>query len=139
MKKAQIGISVGMLRAAIYFVAMFGGYIPLLLMAGYVLLMEENTWLRVAAIKACIIMFTFSFLYEVVCFVPDITELLHDIFSIFGKSIGTYVLDNIVTLIQDGLLFIRKILFLLMGIKALHQGTVSIGFVNKMLQKHTQE
>ena len=52
MQKTKIGISVGVMGAVMYFASLFGGYIPMLLLAGYIFLKEENIWLRKAAFKA---------------------------------------------------------------------------------------
>ena len=50
MQKTRLGISVGMLGAAIYLTGLFSGYVVAVLMAGYVLLFEENSWLRRSAV-----------------------------------------------------------------------------------------
>ncbi len=52
MQKTKIGISVGVMGAVMYFASLFGGYIPMLLLAGYIFLKEENIWLRKAAFNA---------------------------------------------------------------------------------------
>ena len=52
MEKTKLGISVGLFGAIIFAVALFGGYIPSILLVGYVLLMETNEWLRKSAVKA---------------------------------------------------------------------------------------
>ena len=53
MQKTRLGISVGLLGAAIYFMGLFSGYLLAVLLAGYVLLFEENSWLRKNAVKQC--------------------------------------------------------------------------------------
>ncbi|MFR5908747.1 MAG: hypothetical protein ACLUFT_10550 [Gemmiger formicilis] len=49
MQKAKLGISVGLLGAAIYLTALSGSLLGLLVLAGYVLLVEDNQWLRLSA------------------------------------------------------------------------------------------
>ena len=44
MQKTKLGISVGLLGAAIYFMGLFGGYLVAVLLAGYILMFEENEW-----------------------------------------------------------------------------------------------
>ena len=44
--KSNLGISVGLLGAVAYFAGLFGGYVPLLVVVGYILLREQNYWLR---------------------------------------------------------------------------------------------
>ena len=41
MQKTKLGITIGMLSALVYFVALVGGYTPLFLLVGYILLFEE--------------------------------------------------------------------------------------------------
>ena len=60
MQKTRLGISVGLLGAAIYFMGLFSGYLLAVLLAGYVLLFEENSWLRKNAVKAMSVMAVFS-------------------------------------------------------------------------------
>ena len=50
MQKAKLGISVGLLGAAIYLTALSGSLLGLLVLAGYVLLVEDNQWLRLSAV-----------------------------------------------------------------------------------------
>ena len=54
MQKTRLGISVGMLGAAVYLTGLFSGYLVAILMAGYVLLCEENGWLKRSDIKAVV-------------------------------------------------------------------------------------
>lgn len=52
MEKTKLGVSIGLLGAGIFAAALFGGYVATIVLAGYVLLMETNEWLRRAAVKA---------------------------------------------------------------------------------------
>lgn len=49
MEKTKLGVSVGIFGAFLYVAALFGGYIAITLLAGYVLLMESNEWLKKTA------------------------------------------------------------------------------------------
>ena len=74
MQKTKIGISVGVMGAVMYFASLFGGYIPMLLLAGYIFLKEENIWLRKAAFKAVALMLVFSACGAVISSVNDILQ-----------------------------------------------------------------
>ena len=52
MQKTKLGITIAMFAAAIYVVALGGGYVPAILLGGYVLLREENEWLKWNAVRA---------------------------------------------------------------------------------------
>ncbi len=47
MQKTKLGVSVALMGAALYFLGLFSGYVALIILAGYVLLMEENVWLKI--------------------------------------------------------------------------------------------
>ncbi len=66
MQKTKLGISVGLLGAAIYFTSLFSGYLVPVILTGYVLLFEENDWLRKNAVKAVSLMVFFSFIVVVI-------------------------------------------------------------------------
>ncbi len=85
MQKTKLGISAGMLAAVIYLTALFSGYWVTIFLAGYVLLFEENQWLKISAIKAVGILLFFSFLSTVIHLIPDAL----DVVSYFGNMFGT--------------------------------------------------
>ena len=60
MQKSNFGVSVGVVGAAMYLLSLFGGYMAALLLIGYVLLFESNTWLKRTAVKVAVITFIFS-------------------------------------------------------------------------------
>lgn len=59
MQKTKLGLSVGLVGAALYFLGLFS-FIPAFLLAAYVLLMEENQWLKRAAVKMVAVLIGFS-------------------------------------------------------------------------------
>lgn len=66
MQKTKLGITISGLAAAIYLTCLFGGYIPAIILTGYVLMVEENEWLRRNAVKAIVLMMIFSvFIYGI--------------------------------------------------------------------------
>ena len=71
MQKAKLGISVGLLGAAIYLTALSGSLLGLLVLAGYVLMVEDNQWLRLSAVKAVAVYLFFTFVIQAVGYVPD--------------------------------------------------------------------
>ena len=60
MQKTKLGIPFGLLAAGIYFGALFGGYLVVILLTAYVLLVEDDEWLRRSSVKAVILMIMFS-------------------------------------------------------------------------------
>ena len=50
MQKTKLGLTVGLVGAGLYFLGLFS-FIPAFLLAAYVLLMEDNEWLKKTAVK----------------------------------------------------------------------------------------
>jgi len=88
MQKTKLGVSVGLLGAAVYFSAAFGGYVAMFLVAGYVLLFEENEWLKKAAVKAVALMIAVGVLNTAIGLIPDVLNWLSSFLSIFDTYIS---------------------------------------------------
>lgn len=134
--KTKLGISVGLLGAATYFLGLFSGNLILALLVGYILLFEQNEWLRKSAVKALALSIFFSLVSTLVGFIPDIIGIINNVTMIFGKSVSITVVTRIVTLIQSVISFARTVIMLVLGFRALNQGTVKIGIVDKLINKH---
>lgn len=134
--KTKLGVSVGLFGAATYFMGLFSGYVVLAIMVGYVLLCESNEWLRRSAVKAFAVCVGFSVLSALVGFIPNIIGFIDDIFNIFNSSFSISIVSKIVTFINTVIALAQKILLLVLGFKALHQGTVKIGIIDKLINDH---
>lgn len=136
MQKAKLGVSVGLLGAALYLTAMSGSLLGLLVLAGYVLLVEENQWLRLSAVKAVAVYLFFVFVIQAVGYVPDVLGIISDVADLFNGYVSVPVVNNIVTLVKDLLYLLEKIFLMILGVKALNQGTVAVPFVDKLVVKY---
>ena len=138
MQKTKLGISVGLLGAAIYFAGLFGGYIPLLLLAGYALFCEENEWLKKSAVKACVIVFSFALLSALINFIPDTISLINSTVNIFDGTFSVGFISKILSFVRNVLDFAEKFVLIILGIAAIRQGNVAIGSIDKMVDKHME-
>ena len=136
MQKTRLGISVGMLGAAIYLTGLFSGYLVAVLMAGYALLFEENGWLKRSAVKAVSLMVFFSFITVLVNLIPNAMSCIGYIASMFGGSFHIGFISNLVSAVTSAIDIIEKVLFLALGVKALNQGTIVVPVVDKMINKY---
>lgn len=134
--KSKLGISVGLLGAAIYFAALFGGYTAVIILAGYVLLCEENEWLKKSAVKAVTLLMTFAFAITLIDLIPDLLSWISSFVAIFKGSFTYGIVNSIVYIVTKALDIIRICLFLMLGAKALNQGTVAIPVVDKIINKY---
>lgn len=135
MQKSKLGISVALIGAALYFLGLFSGYLAVILLAGYVLLMEENVWLRKTAVKSVALLVFFSLILSVLNLVPSLVNFIDDIFNIFGGNFAIRFLTNIISMLRSGINLIQVVVFLILGLKALNQGTVRIPLIDKMVDK----
>ncbi len=135
--KTKLGVSAALLGAAVCFLALVGGWIPTILVAGYILLFEANDWLKHIAIKAVAVIIFFSLLSTIVGFVPNIITLIDDVANIFNGTFSIAIISKLVALVNTVLLVAEKILLLAMGFKALHQGNINFGVVDKLISRHT--
>lgn len=136
MKVTRLGISAGLLGAAIYFMGLFGGYIVTILLVGYVLLFEENPWLKRSAVKAAALMILFSLLSAAIALIPNFISLLDDLAGIFGGGVRINAITSLVGAVSGILEITRKILFAALGFLALNQGTIRVPIVDGLLDQY---
>ena len=136
MQKAKLGISVGLLGAAIYFTSLFSGYLVPVILTGYVLLFEENDWLRKNAVKAVSLTVFFSFVIVVINLIPNVISFIKYIVSMFGGNFHIAFISNLVNAATSAIDIIEKVLFIGLGLKALNQGSISVPVVDKLINKY---
>lgn len=135
MQKTKLGISVGFLGAAIYFLGLFSGYLVVALLVGYVLLFEQNEWLRKCAVKAITLMLVISFIVTVINLIPNSISFINSVFSILGGSFSIGFITSIINAIVSAIGIIEKLLFLGLGLTAINMGTIAIPAVDKLVNK----
>ena len=126
--------------AFLYVAALFGGYIAITLLAGYVLLMESNEWLKKTAVKAVATLACFSFLSLLIGLIPVAVEVVTSVFIVFfnffGKSIYPSVINTIFSVISQIISFLKDLVFAALIYKALNQGTVKLPVIDKLIDKY---
>lgn len=136
MQKTKLGISVGMLGAVVCFMGLFSGYLLTILLVGYVLMCEENEWLKRTSVKAAAVMIVFSVLTTVVGFVPSAISVIDNLVSIFGGNFYIVFISKLVSAVITVLDIMEKLLLLGLGIKALNQGTIPVPAVDNLINKY---
>ena len=131
MEKTKLGVSVAAFGAFIFMAAGVGGFVPAVLLAGYVLLMESNDWLRKTAVKALATLAFFNFIIVLVGLVPD---ALGAIYTITNVRIG--FLSDLFNGVVRILGILKDLAFLGLAFKALNQGTVKIPVVDGIVEKY---
>ena len=136
MEKTKLGITVGALGAITYFAGFFSGYLVAIVLAGYVLLFEDNAWLRRSAVKSIVLMTFFSMLVAVINLIPDVIGFIGNIASVFNGHFAISKVSQVITVLVSGINIFEKVLFLGLGIKALSQGTIVIPFIDTKVSKY---
>lgn len=139
MEKTKLGVSVTLLGAAVFFAALFGGYTAVILVAGYILLCEENSWLKKAAVKAVILLVTFSVLNYALGLIPDLFYWISDFLSLIKLNISFSVIYNVVGLLTSAISIVKIVAFLMLGLKALKGEDFAISSIDEMVGKHMGE
>lgn len=135
MQKTRLGISAALLGAVVCFSGLFSGYLLVFLLTAYILLMEENVWLKKTAVKTVAVLMVFSLLSAVLGLIPDLISVISSIFNIFNGSFSIRILSSIISAARSILGFLETLLLLGLGFKALNQGTIKIPMIDKLVDK----
>lgn len=136
MEKTKLGISIGLLGAAVYFMGLINTT-ALVLIAGYILILESNSWLKKCAVKALAIVIAFALIPVALSFVTDILNFINSVINGFGGHAALrwpLGIDNWINIAAN---FVEKALLVLLGFTALSQGTISTGPIDKMIDRHS--
>lgn len=136
MQKTRLGITVGLMGAALYFSGLFGGYVITIILAGYVLLCEENAWLKKAAVKTVAIMMGFSLLGSLIYLIPNAIGVIDSILNVFGGNFYLTFVSNIIDVLDKVLGLAEKLLLIILGLKAFNQGNISVPVIDKLINKY---
>lgn len=117
--KTKLGISVSLMSALLYFGGLFGGYVVLALLAGYVLLKEEDIWLKRAAVKSIVICIGCSVLTSAIGLIPNLYGIFSSLLSVFGADMPGAALVTLANFLQYVVTFVKTVVLLYFGIGAL--------------------
>ncbi len=139
MQKTKLGISVGLMGAILYFLALFCSE-PIILIAAiaFVLFAEENVWLRRTAVKVLALIFIFKVIYLIIGFVPDMLDILNDIINIFTTPLSFSIINKLVDLGNDVVYVVKYIVFIVFGIMAFFQKSLPIPGIDSFIKKNVE-
>ena len=133
MQQTKLGITIGMLSAVVYFTALAGGYLALFLLVGYILLFEQNDWLRRVCYKAVALSIVFSVAAMAINLVPQAFGCLSNFLAIFNGYLPYGVISSIVTFIVSVINIVETALFLLLMIKAIKLQDVKVQKIDNFI------
>ncbi len=136
--KTKLGISVGLLGAITYFAALFGGWLPVLLITGYVLLCETNIWLRKTTLNVLALMGIFALADLAISVVPNALLMLEELVDSFDGFIS---ITDFFTHFENFLLLllalIKQAFFVILAFLALGQRGINIPPITNFINKHS--
>ena len=136
MEKTKLGISIGLMGAIMWLVCYFGGIVPSLLLAGYILMAENNEWLKKLSVKAVVLMFVFSLLPSILYLLPNMISCIDGLVGIFGGSFYLSFVSNLVSFIITILDLIEKLVFILFAALSFMQITFPVPVIDAFVDKH---
>ena len=136
MEKSKLGISIA-LFAALMFLTGYLNVIVMVLLAGYILLREENTYLKKTAVGTVVLFLAFAALSLCI-------GLLSNVFSFFNFGNWMYeyvysaykVTNSFFSSLNTLVDIAEKIVFGLLALFALLGKEVKIPVIDKFLEKH---
>lgn len=139
MQKTKLGISVGLLGTILFMVAIVEP-LAAIIIAGYILIAEENVWLRRTAVKSTVILIAFAALNVIIYLIPDFIDVIENLICIFKDDYysGDFVsfINRLVSFISGVFDYIKVILFALLALKSLKQSTIIIPAIDKFINNH---
>ena len=136
MQKARLGVSVGLLGSAMYLISLVSGFLPAVVLAGYVLLCEQNVWLKRCAVKAVALLVFFSLLQAPFQLIPNTSSMVNNLIFTLSGGLGALSTATVFTTIAGSVEIIKKVIFIILGIKALKQKTIAVPVIDRLIQEH---
>lgn len=131
--KTRLGVSVGVLASATFFLGLFGGYTVLALLVGYILLFEQDSWLKKTAVKAVAILLIFSAAYYIADLIPSLLNMVSNLFSIFKSSFYPSQIHSFFSFVKSIITLLKEIVMIMLGFLALKQKTINMKSVDKLM------
>ena len=135
MEKTKLGISVSLAAALCWLLGYYGGLVITGLFAGYILLKEENEWLKKSALKVVVLTLAFSVLNTVIYLLPNLLNIVSSFLEIFRVSFYLSFIDRIMNFISNVVSIIKLVVFALMTVMALGNKDTKLPLVDDLLDK----
>lgn len=134
MLKTKLGISIALVGAAMYFLGAFS-FTPAVLLAGYVLIAEQNEWVKRQAAKMLSVVLLFGVLSIALGWIDDFVSVLNIIVHWFDEYVYLSVPANLTSLCRYILSLVKEVLLLVLGFRALGMKGVKLPIIDKLLDK----
>ena len=137
MKKTKLGITVGLFGAGMYFMGLVSS-LPLVIMAGYALLFEQDAWLKKTAIKAVAVVLFFSILSAFISLGGNADSLLTQLVRLFWSRFRIPYLSELLSICRTIISVLQTLVLLLLGFSALKKGEFKVANIDGLIETHTK-
>lgn len=134
MTKTRLGVSTKILGAAALLMFCFGGYLPGLVLAGYILMFEGDLDLRGTALVAAGLQLGFSLLGYVIGFLPDLLGIIESFMNILNVYADWYIIHRLQNLMVSICNVARYVVMILLAGACLIGKPVLPGFIKKLAE-----
>jgi len=138
MEKTKLGVSSGILGAIAFLAFLFGGYIPGLLVLGYIVVCEKSESLRTSAVTALLITLAASVLNLVIGLIPDLLRYVNSLLNIFDEYLEADVLYNIENFLVSTVNLAEMAALVVLAVFSALNKPLQIPFVKKLLAKDAE-
>lgn len=135
MNKTKLGISVGLMAALLWLLGYYAGYTVIAIAVGYVLLVEENGWLKKQALRVVGLMLLFSLASTVINAIPSLLELWYSIRSLADKYTNYEDVHRVFNLLGTILSLVKTWTFVVMGVLMLLGKNFKVPVVDSIIDK----
>ena len=135
MNKIKLGVSAGLTGAILYFLGAIS-IIPAVILAGYILLKEENDWLKYQAVKMVMIVVIFGAINIGLNCIDDIFAIFNQVIGIFAKNVHIAVPLGLTGILSTVCSLLRNIVLIWSGINALNFKTVNVASIDELVSKN---
>lgn len=136
MQKTKLGLSVGIVAALAYLCGLMSGYVALIILAGYVLLKEDDKWLKYSVVKAIAVAAVFDVIITIINLLPDFLDWISSCVSLGSGYFSYTTFSSVISIIVSALRILKTIFFIILIFKALKQETINIPIVDDLITKH---
>lgn len=142
MEKTKLGVSVILLSVLMYVLAWVGGSLSTLALAGYILLVEDNEQLKLAAKRATSIMVIFMLIPSLLGVITSITSWLSGFFAYDAMFESEEVLELFTNFnkffveINSILGILENIVFATIIVCIIMKKEVKIPVIDKLIEKY---
>ena len=131
----RLGIKSNVLAALICIVGAVSGYVGALLIAGYVLLMEQDQMLRRVSVKTLVVMCAVSLGHIIVNLLPDTINVISNMLGIFGGSLYIGFLANFCSMLKNAISLAEIVILTIMAIQAFAGKEFKFTLIDNLVDK----